>query len=93
MQADEQGMLATRGLTRVNVEASAVNILELHQMVHARSTRVELATHDGTVCVLITKTELDALEQALEILSDSNEVREMREHLARVATVASTRPA
>jgi PHD/YefM family antitoxin component YafN of YafNO toxin-antitoxin module len=92
MQADEQGLLPGKALTRVNVEASPVNLLDLHQQVYHRRTRVELATHDGSVCVLISKSELDALEEALEILSDSSDVREMRDHLARVATVTS-RPA
>jgi hypothetical protein len=92
MQANQQGSFSDKELTRVNVEASPVNILELHQHVHNRRTRVELATQDGSVCVLITKSELDALEHALEILSDSNDVREMRDHLARVAAVTA-RPA
>lgn len=79
-------------LTKVNVETTAVNVLELHQLVHARNGRVELHTHDGDICVLISKTELDALEQALEILSGTDEVQAMREHLTQIAAAAN-RPA
>lgn len=80
-------------LTKINVEASPVNVLELHQLVHARNGRVELHTHDGDTCVLISKVELEALEHALEILSETDEVRAMREHLTQIAAAATNRPA
>lgn len=80
---------AEKRVRKINVEAIAVNVLELHQHVHQLNARIELHTHDGSTCVLMTKKELESLEQALEILSDTDGVRAMRDELSRVATIAS----
>jgi PHD/YefM family antitoxin component YafN of YafNO toxin-antitoxin module len=41
-------------------------------------------THGNCLCVLISKSELESLEEALVVLSDDDEVRAVRKSLARV---------
>jgi len=67
-----------------------MSVTDLHRLVIGKNCRIELADGNGGVCILISKSELDALEQALEILSDTNECRAMREQLTQlVSTVAA----
>jgi len=60
---------------------------ESHAGVARGHGRIEI-TRDGCddVCILISKTELDALERALEILSETAEFRAMCESVASVAS-------
>jgi len=61
-------------------------IARLHEEVTRRRGRVEIRRRGcDDVCVMISKTELEALEQALEILSDSTEYRAMCDTVAQVA--------
>jgi hypothetical protein len=66
-------------------DGSLVNLIELHELVLRRNGRIELTTRDGGASVLISKSELEALEHALEILSDTNDVRAIRDELSRLA--------
>jgi PHD/YefM family antitoxin component YafN of YafNO toxin-antitoxin module len=61
-------------------------LARLHKQVSFGQGRIEIK-HRGTeqVCVMISKTELEALETALEILSNSAEDKSMGEHLSQVA--------
>ena len=73
--------------SRFNVDVAPVNLPDLVRLVLKRNGRIEL-TSDAGDCVLITRAELEALERALEILSDSSDVQQMRQDLARVVAVA-----
>jgi hypothetical protein len=67
-----------------------VDLAKLHADVLKRHARVELirSASDGASgnarCVLISKSELDGLERALEILAATDDVREMRQEVARL---------
>lgn len=64
---------------------------DLHQNVCCDKGRVEI--HDGdNVCVLISKEELDALEQALEILSNTSDVQSMARTIASLTRSAAEAP-
>ncbi len=74
----------------IDIDAAMAKLPDLHQHVVLHTRRIELRGGDGSSCVLISKTELDSLERALEILSDTEEVRAMRGHLERLG--AATQP-
>ena len=79
-------------LLRLELASGDVNpdLVQLHDMVVRRRGRIELAGQaDGDVSVLISKHELDAVERALEILSDTSDVRAMRDELARIAALSA----
>jgi len=63
------------------------SIGELHQLVATGHGRVEI-TRDGSnhVCVLISKTELESLERALEILSETDDYQSMCQALSSVVS-------
>ena len=63
---------------------------ESHARVARGHGRIEI-TRDGCddVCILISKAELDALERALEILSQTADFREMCEIVTSVANSTS----
>jgi len=71
----------------LNVSQFLAQIEELHGRVSQGHGRIEL-TRDGCndVCVLISKAELDALERALEILSQTDGFAEMSQMLNSVAS-------
>lgn len=73
-------------LTLVEVRDS---LAELYQLTAKHRGRVEITgKHGEAECVLISKTELDGLERALSILSDSQAVTELTQSLADLARVA-----
>lgn len=77
-------------LRTVDVSDGAVDLRQLHEHVLARNARVQLITRSrAESCILISKEELDGLEKALEILSGTDDVRDMRDHLARIAAQAA----
>lgn len=62
------------------------SLAEVCQQVAQRQGRVEIKHPEtGQTCVLISKAELESLERALQILSDSETVREMCASLGRLA--------
>lgn len=63
---------------------------KIHETVATRCGRVEL-TRDGCddVCVMISKCELEALERAMEILSECAEYKSMCEEVTQVAAATS----
>ena len=69
-------------------------IEEFHGRVSQERGRIEI-TRDGCddVCVLISKSELEALERALEILSETSDFRSMCQTLASVVAQAHFSPA
>ena len=74
----------------VSVIAS-MDLPRLHELVARTKARIEI-TRAGSDdhCVLISGTELDALERAIEILSDTAAVRDIRGEIAQLA--AATGP-
>ena len=76
-----------------DVSLIASNLASLHAFVTRTNGRIEI-TRPGTDdhCVLISKDELDALERALEILSDTDTVRAMCGQISELAA-ATTGPA
>ena len=80
-----------------DVAVVAQSLGQLHEYVTRCNGRIEI-TRPGTDdrCVLLSKAELDALERALEILSDTDGVREISlkiEQLAAAAEAADYLPA
>jgi PHD/YefM family antitoxin component YafN of YafNO toxin-antitoxin module len=56
--------------------------------VAAERRRIEIVPEaGGDACVLISKTELESLERALEILGDSDAVQDMAGQIAQLAAV------
>ena len=77
---------------RFDVSLIASNLVHLHEFVTRTKGRVEI-TRPGSEqrCVLISQEELQSLERALEILSDTDEVRSICGQIAQLA--AATGPA
>ncbi|HSU69244.1 MAG TPA: hypothetical protein VLJ39_20330 [Tepidisphaeraceae bacterium] len=67
---------------------------ELHTRVSNGHGRIEI-TRDGCddVCILISKAELESLERALEILSETPDFRTMCESLSAVVATSLEEPA
>jgi PHD/YefM family antitoxin component YafN of YafNO toxin-antitoxin module len=61
-------------------------LAKCHENVAGRHGRVEL-TREGCddVCVILSKAELESLERALEILSETAEYKAMCENLSKLA--------
>ena len=68
---------------------AATKFAEYHAQVVRRNHRVEVICH-GESCVLISKIELESLERALEILSNTDAVQAMRDQIALTAALASS---
>jgi hypothetical protein len=69
---------------KVELNQLPAGLRDLHQRVVGQTGRIELRDGDGPACVLISKSELDALERALDILSQTKDVRDMRDELSRL---------
>ena len=64
-------------------------LAKLHQQVACGNGRVEIKRRGcQDVCVMISKAELEALERALEILSECENYKAMCETVTRVAAAA-----
>jgi hypothetical protein len=79
----------SQSVVSVNLDSDRFRIVDLHRQVLNDTARVELRSRDGQATVLISKSELDALEQALAILSDTEGVRGVREQLGRLAALTA----
>lgn len=82
---DEQGpAFESLDVTRVRRA-----LARLHDEVSRRRGRIEIRKRGcDDVCVMISKAELEALEHALELLSDSTEYRAMCDTITQVAAAA-----
>jgi PHD/YefM family antitoxin component YafN of YafNO toxin-antitoxin module len=65
---------------------------ELHQAVCRDKGRVEIKDGDGRTCVLISKEELECLEQALEILSNTSDVQKIAKTIAAMGDCVGKAP-
>ncbi len=70
-----------------DVSIVAPNLESLHEHITRTKGRIEI-TRRGTDdrCVLISKEELECLERALEILSHTEQYRDLSGHIAAIAT-------
>ena len=68
----------------------AQSLAQLHEFVARYNARIEI-TRPGSDerCVMLSKRELDALEQALQILSDTEGVRDIAGKIALLAARSS----
>jgi hypothetical protein len=65
------------------------DLLKLYQRVACEKGRVEIQGGDGACqCVLISKVELESLERAIQLLADTDGVRQLTDELAHLAHVA-----
>jgi PHD/YefM family antitoxin component YafN of YafNO toxin-antitoxin module len=76
------------GVARESLENLTERVIRDHGRVVI--TRDATASSDADACVLISKAELDGLERALEILSETESGAAMRDELLRVAARASS---
>ena len=76
--------MAKKTFQSLDLSKAHTTLPELFQHVIVNRGRVQIDGGDGA-CVLISKEELDALEHAIELLSDSDGVRSMCGALAQVA--------
>jgi PHD/YefM family antitoxin component YafN of YafNO toxin-antitoxin module len=65
--------------------------IELYRNVARKHQRIEVLSPDG-VCVIISKEELDSLEKALRILSDTENVKTVSQSLAQLAAACNAAP-
>ena len=75
----------------LSINEAKARLDDLCDRVAQMNVRVIL-TRKGTDadCVLISAAELEGLERAIEILSETNAVTMLREQVARIATAASS---
>jgi PHD/YefM family antitoxin component YafN of YafNO toxin-antitoxin module len=65
------------------------SLTDLLKQVSAGFGRIEIVgPREDCICVLLSKTELDSLEQALEILSGTTGARQMHQQIHEIATAA-----
>jgi PHD/YefM family antitoxin component YafN of YafNO toxin-antitoxin module len=70
----------------LNLNQAREELRKLYQRVAAEKARVEIRDGDGdSGCVLISREELDGLERALEMLSDTDAVRELTAGVTQLA--------
>jgi len=68
------------------------NLEDLVNTVARGKKRVEIVNDSGDRCVVICKTELDSLEKAIAILSDTNEFKDICSSLNQLAAATSNQP-
>lgn len=74
-----------------DVSVLSQSLAQLHEFVTLRDARIEV-TRPGSEerCVMLSKRELEALEQALEILSDTEGVRDIAGKIALLAAATNS---
>ncbi|MEO6437317.1 MAG: hypothetical protein ABIP55_16360 [Tepidisphaeraceae bacterium] len=88
---DETHPYETEHHQAYDVSLLAPNLASLHEHVTRTNGRIEITRPDSDErCFLLSKNELEALERALEILSNTDDVRDLRGKIAELA--AATGP-
>ena len=86
--ADTVGVLgmSTDGYHTLDAGNVGPGLARLHELVVQRRSRIEI-TRNGCDerCVIISKQELDSLEQALNILAETEGFKSMCDHVTEVA--------
>lgn len=73
-----------------DVQYASRALRQLHEQVVRSTRRIEITrTGCDDCCVLISRTELESIERALDILSDTEQVRTVSEKLAQLAAAVS----
>lgn len=81
-----QQKVTDRRHTQSDLRDASRDLQTIHRRVCETGRRVEIGCEDsGNVCVLISKTELDCLEHAVEILGDSEAVQNLSGEIATLA--------
>jgi PHD/YefM family antitoxin component YafN of YafNO toxin-antitoxin module len=75
----------------LTIDQAQKGFAQLHDRVCCDKGRVLIQDGDKT-CVLISKEELEALEQALEILSNTSDVQKMARQIAAMTHEAAKAP-
>jgi len=72
------------------IDASALpaNLLHLLERTAKEKGRIEITNADGAKCVMLSKDELDSLEEALDILSRTHDGLEMQHNIEHFAHIA-----
>lgn len=87
--------MSTDGFETLDAQQLGSGMARLHELVVNRKSRIEI-TRNGCDerCVIITKQELDSLEEALGILAQTDEFKSMCAHLTDIVTgqAAPVRP-
>ena len=79
--------------SHVSIDQAQSRLTQLLGMVCRNKGRIEIRGHDGDgSCVLISKDELESLEQALEILSNTSDVQKIARTIAVVSDAAVKAP-
>jgi hypothetical protein len=85
----ENTLMAASPFQTLSLSAVRDDLAALYRLVSKHQGRVEITGDDGqSECVLISKTELDGLERALSILSDSQAVLDLTQSLSDLAQLA-----
>ena len=79
------------GYTPMSIDQVQLQLNQLHKQVCCAKGRVEIRDGDSC-CVLISKEELDALEEALEILSNTSQVQQIARTIAALTHTAAQGP-
>jgi hypothetical protein len=69
----------------LDIRTAGGSLEQLHAHVVRSSGRIEIHCSSGKVCVLISKAELESLEQAIEILSQGSDYKRMCDEIEGLA--------
>jgi PHD/YefM family antitoxin component YafN of YafNO toxin-antitoxin module len=75
----------------VSAEAAKARLLDLLMEVCGKKVRVEIV-HGDSACVLISREELQSLENALEILANTSAVQRIANSIAALTHAAANGP-
>lgn len=79
------------GFSSMSIEQVQLQLNQLFKQICRAKGRVEIQDGDSC-CVLISKEELDALEQALEILSNTAQVQKIARTIAALTHTVAQGP-
>jgi len=77
--------------TVMSIDQFQTRLAQVHEDVCREKGRVEIG-HGKGICVLISKDELEALEQALEILSNTANVQKIAKTIAALSYAVAQGP-
>jgi PHD/YefM family antitoxin component YafN of YafNO toxin-antitoxin module len=79
------------GFNAMSIDQVQLQLTQIHKQVCRAKGRVEIRDGDSC-CVLISKEELDSLEQALEILSNTSQVQKIARTIAALTHTVAQGP-
>ena len=81
--------MSTTTFETMSVQEVRENLDDLLRMVVKGKQRVEIVDGSNEHCVILSKAELDSLEKALGILSDTAEFRDICNSMSQLAAATS----